>query len=97
MAREMARSFLFGLGSFFVLLVFAGLWEAIEGAVEVGAIEIVIGTGLSLGLIRTAQNAPIDKSRFRRISAWLIGFFAFYLVAGAFYVAALIFNPPAMH
>ena len=73
----MKRGFLFGLGSFLVVGVLAGLGEAFKGDhldIIVGAALMIICAPLSVLVIRKANAAAPNKSRAHAIGGWLIGF-----------------------
>jgi hypothetical protein len=73
----MKRAFLFGLGSFLVLGVIAGIAEAFKGAsvdFVTGALMIAICAPLSVIVVRRANAAPRNKSRWHAIGGWLLGF-----------------------
>lgn len=75
----MKRAFLFGLGSFLILGVLAGLIEAFRpGPVStvVGAVMIAACAPLSLWAIRSAQGAPPNRSTALAIGGWALGFMA---------------------
>ena len=57
----MKRGFLFGLGSFLVLVVLAGLLEVFKGEHLVGALMIVLCAPLSVVAIRKANEALTAK------------------------------------
>ena len=76
----MKRGFLFGLGSFLVLMVIAGLLEVFKGGHLVGATMITLGAPLSILAIRKANAAVPNKSRLHAIGGWLIGFCAINFV-----------------
>lgn len=73
----MKRAFLFGLGSFLILMVFAGIRELFRGdqtSIFVGAVMIVLGGGLSLVAIRKAKTAPPNRTWGHAIGGWILGF-----------------------
>ena len=70
----MKRGFLFGLGSFLVLVVLAGLLEVWKGEHLIGALMIVPCAPLSVVAIRKANAAAPNKSALHAFGGWLIGF-----------------------
>ena len=70
----MKRGFLFGLGSFLVFGVLAGLLEAFKGDYLFAPILITLCAPLSILAIRKATAAAPNKSRLHAIGGWLIGF-----------------------
>jgi len=70
----MKRGFLFGLGSFLVLVVLAGLLEVWKGEHLIGALMIVLCAPLSVVAIRKANAAAPNKSGLHAFGGWLIGF-----------------------
>ena len=86
----MKRGFLFGLGSFLVLVVLAGLLELWKGEHLISALMIVPCAPLSVVAIRKANAAAPNKSGLHAFGGWLIGFcfmpvalFTLMLAAGA--------------
>ena len=85
----MNRGFLFGLGSFLVLGVLAGLVEVVfKREVLMGAMMIVLCAPLSVLAIRKASAAAPNKSELHAIGGWLIGFCIMNAVA-ALIIAAV--------
>jgi len=70
----MKRGFLFGLGSFLVLGVIAGLLEAFRGSYLVAALMIALFAPTSVLVIRKANEAAPNKSNLHAFFGWLIGF-----------------------
>ena len=70
----MKRGFLFGLGSFLVLGVLAGLLEVWKSEHLIGALMIVFCAPLSGLAIRKANAAGPNKSTLHAFGGWLIGF-----------------------
>jgi hypothetical protein len=98
----MKRGFLFGLGTFLILMVFFGLVGFASdrgGEALVKGILGLICMPLSLVTIRAAQRAPLQKSRWRLVTSWLVGFLCLDLIVlglvALFIVAAHLFKVPA--
>jgi hypothetical protein len=73
----MKRGFLFGLGSFLVVGVIAGLGGAVVGASGlVGIVVALACTPLSVVVIRAARIVPSRGSWLHAVIGWLLGFFA---------------------
>jgi hypothetical protein len=91
----MKRGFLFGLGSFFVVGVIAGLGGALMGASGVAGIVVAfICMPLSVVVIRAARLAPSHGSWLHAVVGWLLGFFAIdaviFVTIGAAIVVPLL-------
>jgi hypothetical protein len=71
----MKRGFLFGLGSFLVVGVIAGLGGAVVGA-SGGIVVALVCTPLSVVVIRAARIVSSRGSWLHAVIGWLLGFFA---------------------
>ena len=70
----MKRGFLFGLGSFLIVGVIAGVGEIVKSRPVEGAVLVVILAPLSIVAIRKAKAAPPHSSRLHAVVGWLAGF-----------------------
>ena len=73
----MKRGFLFGLGSFLIVGVVAGISEVFRGSTTdeiVGALLIAACAPLSVIAIRKANSSPLNASKLHAIGGWLLGF-----------------------
>jgi len=71
----MKRGFLFGLGSFLVVGVIAGLGGALVGVSGLaGLVAAFLCTPLSVVVLRAAMLAPSHGSWLHAIIGWLLGF-----------------------
>jgi hypothetical protein len=86
----MKRGFLFGLGSFLVVGVIAGLGEALVGASGLAGMVAFICMPLSFVVIRAARLAPSHVSWLHAVVGWLLGFFAIDAVIFAAIGAAIV-------
>jgi hypothetical protein len=87
----MKRGFLFGLGSFLVVGVIAGLGGALVGASGFAGIVVAfICMPLSFVVIRSARLAPSHVSWLRAVVGWLLGFFVIDAVIFAVIGAAIV-------
>lgn len=87
----MKRGFLFGLGSFLVVGVIAGLGGALIGAPGLAGIVVAfICMPLSFVVIRAARLAPSHVSWLHAGVGWLLGFFAIDAVIFAAIGAAIV-------
>jgi hypothetical protein len=91
----MKRGFLFGLGSFFVVGVIAGLGGALIGASGLaGMVVALVCTPLRVVVIRAARLAPSRGSWLHAVIGWLLGFFVidaviFLAIGAAMFVPLL--------
>jgi hypothetical protein len=87
----MKRGFLFGLGSFLVVGVIAGLGGALVGASGLAGIVVAfVCTPLSVVVIRAARLAPSRGSWLHAVIGWLLGFFAIDAVVFVAIGAAIV-------
>jgi hypothetical protein len=68
------RGFLFGLGSFLILGVIAGLSEFATKNDIIMAVMALFLMPLSVVTVRAAKGAPPNRSRLHAIFGWLFGF-----------------------
>ena len=77
----MKRGFLFGLGTYLIVVVIVGLIQIVrENDLAVGAVMMLIFMPLSVFVIGRAKSAPPNRSRLHAIVGWFIGFFAIWVV-----------------
>ena len=86
----MKRGFLFGLGSFFILGVIAGLSQFINGRDLISVIVALILMPISVLVIRAARNTPPNRSTVYAVLGWLLGFFAIDAVILAIVVIVMV-------
>jgi hypothetical protein len=87
----MKRGFLFGLGSFLVVGVIAGLGGALVGASGLAGIVVAfICTPLSVVVICAARLTPSRGSWLHAVIGWLLGFCAIDAVVFVAIGAAIV-------
>jgi hypothetical protein len=87
----MKRGFLFGLSSFLVVAIIAGLGVALIGTSGLaGIVAAFICVPLSVIMIRAARLAPSHSSWLYAVVGWLVGFLVFDAVIFAAIGAAIV-------
>jgi hypothetical protein len=72
----MKRGFLYGLGTFLILGVIAGLFQFITAHDSVSVIVALVLMPMSVLVVRAARKAPPNRSKIYAVIGWLLGFIA---------------------
>jgi predicted membrane metal-binding protein len=88
----MKRAFLFGLGTYLILVAISGLLHSFGQAGLLGALVALVTMPISVVVIRAARRAPPNRSRLHAVFGWLLGFLVLLAIGVVIGVVLYIFT-----